>query len=327
VRRREFIALLGGAAVLPPLAAGSQQQAKIPRIAYLTPVGSRNPVEEAFEVYLQRLGWVRDRNIQIEFRYASERRETIATIIAEIASLRLDLVVVWSQAMAVPLMQADPQTAIVFLTVDVDPIEAGLVSNLARPGGRVTGITTASVEMVNKRLQLLKEVLPTLACAAVLLPTENRAEAAPPLQRLAAAARKLSINLVEVEVMAPSELEVAIRRAKDQGAEAVDVWSSGFGFSFAKQIADIANANGLPTIHPFREGAFSGCLLAYGADLKEQARRGAVYVDKILRGTEPGSLPVELNSKYELIVNLKTAKSLGLTVPPILLGRADQVIE
>jgi len=325
MKRREFIA--GGTAALWPLAADSQQPAKILRIAYLTPVASRNAHEVAFEESLNELGWVRGRNIEIEFRYAAGRRETIAPIIAEVASMSLDLVVVWSKPLAVALMQAAPQIVMVFLTTDNDPVEAGLVSNLAHPGGRITGITVANAEINLKRLQLLKEAVPTLTVIAVLFPTEYRGYEGSILDALAASARGLSVNLSVVEVEGASEVEVAIERAKNRGVQAIYVWPSGFTFFFAKQIADVCNANGLPTIHPYGEGAFSGCLLAYGADLKEQARRGAAYADKILRGAKPGSLPVEQMSKYELIINLKTAKSLGLTIPLTLLARADEVIE
>jgi putative ABC transport system substrate-binding protein len=142
-----------------------------------------------------------------------------------------------------------------------------------------------------------------------------------------AGAKKFSVALDEFIVEAPTDLDVVIKRAKELGAQAVYIWPSGFAYAFAKQISDVVNANGLPSVHPYKEGAVSGCLLAYAADLKETARRGAAYVDKILKGTRPGDLPVEQMSRYELTINLITAKALGLTVPSTLLARADQVIE
>jgi putative ABC transport system substrate-binding protein len=296
------------------------------RIGYVTPAAGPNPVDEEFLGSLQQLGWVRDRNIKIEYRSSGGRPKNIAPMIAEVVGLELDLLVVWGQQLALSLIQAAPRTAMVFLVTDFDPIEGGLVSNLAHPGGNVTGISVANIQIIAKRLQLLKEAVPTLTCVAVLFSTE-RTRSSAGIDALAAAAVAFTIKLDEIEVETPLALEEAIHSAKGRGAQALYVWPTGFAYSFAKQISEVANANGLPSIHYVKEGALAGCLLSYAADLKEQVRRGAAYADKILRGTAPGNLAVEQMSKYELVINLNTAKKLGLTLPPSLLARADEVIE
>lgn len=228
--------------------------------------------------------------------------------------------------LALAVKQAAPQNPVVFLG-HADPIEFGVVSNLAHPGGNVTGIAgNASEQIAAKRLEFLKEVLPSLARVAVLSSTE-RNRSSGEVNAFKAAAKAIRVQLDEIEVDVPEALEAAIRAAKDRGVQGVYVWAGGFSFAFGKQISDIANTHGLPSIHPFRQSALAGGLLAYASDLREMARRGAAYVDKILRGTQAGSLPVEQMSKYELLINVKTAKVLGLTIPPALLVRADEVID
>jgi ABC-type uncharacterized transport system substrate-binding protein len=239
--------------------------------------------------------------------------------------LKLDAVVAWSPPIALAVKRAT-QVPLVFL-ITFDPIEVGLVSNLAAPEGNVTGITSlASLEIIAKRLQLLKEVTPSMRSVGVLLSTEQLRSRGGG-DALIRAASGLNLELRDVVVTTPADLALAIRNAKEQGAEALYVWPTGFAFSFGKQIADLAIEYRLPSLYPFREGALSGGLLAYAADLKQSARRGAEYIDKILNGVQPSSLPVEQLSKYDLLINLKTAKALGLEVPAQLLARADEVIE
>ena len=321
MNRRSLISLLGGAAAWP-LAAHA---APVKRIAYLGPSAGRSRIEGAFEEVLRQRGWVLGENIAIEYRYTSGRQDAIAPIVAEIAALKLDAIVAWSPPLALAMKRAT-QVPLVFL-ITFDPIEVGLVSNLAAPEGNVTGITSlASLDIIAKRLQLLKEAAPSLRSVAVLLSTEQiRSRGGN--DALIAAARELNLELHDVEVVTPADLAFAIRRAKEQGAEALYVWPSGFAFSFGKQIADLAIAHRLPSLHPFREGALSGGLLAYAADLKQSAQLGAEYISKILNGAHPSGLPVQQLSKYDLLINLKTAKALGLEVPPTLLARADELIE
>jgi putative ABC transport system substrate-binding protein len=325
MRRREFITLFGGAAAWP-LAANAQQRGKVSLIGYVSPFAGRNVVDEAFEDGLQQLGWVKGQNIRFEYRYASGRQDAFSPLVSEVVDLGSDALVTIGSPLSLAAKRASTQIPIVFL-ITFDPVDIGLVSNLARPGGNVTGVTgLATDEIFAKRLQLAMKLVPSVARIAVLLsPEQTRFSRAK--DALATAAKVLGVELYDLEVQAPSDLEGAIRKAKDQGKQALYIWPNGFNYSFAKPICDIADANRLPSIWPVREGAQAGGLLAYGADLREGARRVAAYVDKILRGTPPGTLPVEQLSKYELLVNLKTAKALGLDVPPSLLALADEVIE
>jgi putative ABC transport system substrate-binding protein len=326
MRRREFVSLIGGAAVTWPLAARAELARNVARIGYLSPTAGRNPNSHAFEGTLQQLGWVKGHNVIIEYRHTGGRQDTVAPLVAEIVGLGVDVIVAWGPPLSLAAKRATTQIPLVFL-LTFDPVDIGLVSNIARPGGNVTGITSlASLEIFAKRLQLLKEVVPSLSRVAVLVSTEQtRSERAK--DALSAAAKALSVELADIEVRVLADLEGAIRLAKHHGAQAVYAWPSGFTFSFAKQISDTATANQLPSVHSFREGALAGGLLAYAADTPEVARRGAAYVDKVLRGAPPGDLPVEQLSKYELLINLKTAKALDLTVPSTLLATADEVIE
>jgi len=326
MKRREFIGLLGGTAVAWPLAARAKQQGKVALIGYVSPFAARNYYDEAFEDGLQQLGWVKGQNIRIEYRYASGRQDAFSPLVSEVLALGLDALVTIGSPLSLAAKRASTQIPLVFF-ITFDPVDIGLVSNLARPGGNVTGVTGLTTdETFGKHLQLATQLLPSAARIAVLLSTEqtrfSRAKDA-----LATAAKVLGVELYDLEVQAPSELEGAIRNVKDQGIQALYIWPNGFNFSFAKQISDIANANRLPSIYPFREGVLAGGLLAYGADGKDTGRRLAAYVDKILRGTSPGTLPIEQLSKYELLINLKTAKALGLYVPPSLLALANEVIE
>ena len=208
-----------------------------------------------------------------------------------------------------------------------DPIDIGLVSDLAHPGGNVTGVTgIGSIEIFAKRLQLLTELVPSLSHVAVLVSTEQQGSSGPK-DALARAAKSLGLELREFQVKVPSDLDAAMRSAKDWGAQGLYTFPGGLTFSFPKQIADAANGYHLATVGSHSEIASAGGLLAYAVDLKEMARRGAWYVDKILRGTPPGDLPFEQASKYQLFINAGTARTLGLTVPPNLIAVADKVIE
>ena len=209
-----------------------------------------------------------------------------------------------------------------------DPVQLGLVSNLARPGGNVTGVSgTAAVEEYAKRLALLKEAVPSITRVTVLVAPDGRAVMDIARSTMTAAANTLRLELHEVQMEAPAQFEATVRKAKDQGAQALYVWPSGFAFVFGPRLADIALVNRLPSIHSFSESAAAGGLLSYAASQTDIGRRGAVYVDKILKGAKPADLPVEQPTKFELVINLKTAKALGLTIPPTLLLRADRVIE
>ena len=311
--------------MLAPLIAEAQQTGKIQTIGYLSPATPRNPLDEAFERSLEALGWLQNQNIRFEGRYAEGRNDALPSLAAELVQLNVDLLVAWSPAGAVAAKRATSQLPVVFLAVG-DPVAFGLVSSVARPGGNLTGISfDAAVDTYAKGLQLLKEAVPALTRVALLLTSGPRTEIG--RQTMASAARELKLELHEVVVATPAELDVAVRKAKDQGAQGLYIWPSGLTLSSGKQLSALALANRLPSIHPFRESAVAGGLLSYAPSLTDIAGRGAVYVDKILRGARPADLPVEQPTKFELVINLKTAKALGLTIPQTLLLRADQVIE
>jgi putative ABC transport system substrate-binding protein len=304
----------------------AQSASKVVRIGYLSPAASRTPADQAFEDALRGHGWIAGQNISIEYRYSAGQQDATARLTTEIVNSDPNIIVVWGPAFALAAKRATTTTPIVFFIL-TDPVAWGIVRSYAHPGGNITGITTfASNEIIAKFLEFSKEAVPSLARLAVLFSTEqtvNREHKAV----MAAAAKSLSIELDEIEIGEPSDLASEVPKAKDRGAQALFVWPTGLAFSFAKQISDVALTNRLPSIHPYTEGALAGGLLGYGPDFTEEARRGAAYVDKILKGDRPSGLPVEQVSKYELVVNLKTAKALGLTVPPALLARADEVIE
>ena len=312
---------------LTPLIAETQQAGKIARVGYFSPAVPPNPVDTAFEQSLQRLGWLRDQNIKIEYRHSRGRQDIIGPLVAELVDLKVDVLVAWGLHGALAAKQATSQIPVVFLTAfSFDPVDAGLVSSIARPGRNATGVAVFGLETDAKRLQLLKEAVPALRRIALLLSSEQNVTSERK-RMLVAAAKELGLEIRETEVNALSGLEAAVRRAKDQGAQALYVWPSGFTFSFGEQISEFSLANRLPSIHGYRESVKARGLLSYGPSVTEIARHGAIYVDKILRGARPGDLPVEQPTRFELVINLKTAKALGLTIPQTILLRADQVIE
>jgi putative ABC transport system substrate-binding protein len=308
------------------LGAAAQPTGKTARVGYLTPVTGRNQVEEAFEQALQELGWSRGQNLTIESRYAGGRQDTIAPLVAEIVGRNPDVIVANGPGFGLAVKQATGQIPVVFLSMLAAPVDLGLVSNVAHPGGNLTGIGIYELGLDAKRLELLKEAVPALRRIALLLSSEQTLTSKR-RQHLTAAAQALQLDVDETQVTTPAELEAAIRQAKTRDAQALYVVPSGFMFSFSHDIAALALAQQLPSIQAFREGVLAGGLLAYGPSPQNVLRRGAVYVDKILRGAKPGDLPVEQPTKFDLFINLKTAKALGLTMPPSLLVQAEQVIE
>jgi putative ABC transport system substrate-binding protein len=325
MNRRAFLGALGGSFLAAPLAAEAQQGKTTPKVGYLSPAVGPNPVDEVFEQSLQGFGWVRDQNVRIERRYSGGRQDALGPLAAELVGLGVDVLVAWSPAGALAAKRATSQIPVVFLGAG-DPVSFGLVSNVSRPGGNVTGVSfDASLGIYPKGLQLLKEAVPALTHVVLLAESGPRTTVG--RRTMIAAAKELGLQIDEVVVETPAGLDEAIRKAKDQGAQALYIWPSGFTFSFGKQISDTALANRLASIHGFRESATAGGLLSYAPSLTDIGRRGAVYVDKILRGARPGDLPVEQPTKFELVINLKTAKALGLAIPPGVLAIADEVIE
>jgi putative ABC transport system substrate-binding protein len=323
MRRRDFIAT----AIWALLArSGLAADSKLVRIGYLSPAASRTPADAAFEDALSQRGWIADQNIRIDYRYSAGQQTATAALTADVIKSVPDVILAWGPAFALAAKRATTTIPIIFLVL-TDPVAWGLVHSYAHPEGNVTGVTTfASNEIIAKFLALSKEAVPPLARLAVLFSTEQVVNSEHKAT-MAAAARSLAIELDEIKVGDMSDIAPSVEEAKNDGADALFVWPTGFAFSFAKQIADSALANRLPSIHPYREGALAGGLLGYGPDFSQEARRGAAYADKILKGDRPSSLPIEQMSKYELVLNLKTAKALGLTIPTSLLVRADEVIE
>jgi ABC-type uncharacterized transport system substrate-binding protein len=324
MRRRAFISLLGGAAAWP-LAARGQQPSKLPLVGYLgvTTPTSQTQTVAAFVQRLRDFGWIEGRTVAIEFRWAEGRSERFSEITAEFVRLKVD-VIVTSGAGAAAAKQGTSTIPIVFSTA-ADPIRSGLVMSLARPGGNVTGLSSQQTDLAGKRIELLREAVPSFRRLAVLANIGN-ATAALEMEEAQAAAKKLGFHV----------LAAAIRRAEDIGptfdaiegrADALYVCGDPLQFTHRIRINTLALGLRLPTIVPRREEAEAAGLMSYGPDALHLARRAAEYVDKILRGAKPADLPVEQPTKFELVVNLTTAKALGLTVPPTLLARADEVIE
>jgi putative ABC transport system substrate-binding protein len=325
ISRRAFLGSLAGGLLAAPFTAEAQQPRKVWRIGYLSPAEAHNPIEEAFERSMKDLGYVEGRDIRLERRYTGGHAEAFPRLATELVDLGVDVLVVWSPAGAIAAKRATSQCPVVFLAVG-DPVAFGLVSSEVRPGGNLTGMSfDVSQDIYAKSLQLLKEVVPSLIRVALLFSSEVPQPKT--RQTLLAAAKGLKLELQDVIVATPAELEGAVRNAKDRGAQALHILPSGLAYSSRKELADLALSHRLASIHPFREGALAGGLLSYAPSLVGIAERGAVYVDKILKGAKPGDLPVEQPTKFELVINLKTAKALGLTIPQSLLARADQVVE
>jgi putative ABC transport system substrate-binding protein len=332
VRRREFITLLGGATAAWPLGARAQQAARIARIGYLITGALESPEtninRDAFRQGLNELGYIEGRNIVIEYRSADGKIERLPGLATELVGLRVDLIV----AQATPAGRAAQQattTIPIVVTAMGDPVRDGLVASLARPGGNITGTTFLGPELVPKRLSFLRELLPTISRVAVLWHPGAFSEPTirEMLNEVAQAARRLGVQLQLVEVRSADEFDHAFTTMVGARAEALFQFPSTLLFNERRRIVDLAARHRLPAMFNAREFVQLGGLIAYGANLAELNRRAAAYVDKILKGAKPSDLPVEQPTKFELFINLKTAKALGLAVPDRLLVGADEVIE
>jgi ABC-type uncharacterized transport system substrate-binding protein len=325
LKRREFITLLGGAAVVWPLATRAQQAGKIRTIGILNAGSAGVPSAVVLPDALRELGWIERKNIVFERRYAENRVERLPELAAELVRLNVDVIV--GLGTLAPLAAKRATTTIpIVMTAAGDPLGSGLVASLARPGGNVTGMSLMAPDLGGKRLELLKELLPRLARVAVLW---NAANPYPALvfKETQAAGRTLGIEVQSLEVRDPRDFDGAFEALRRQRPDALITVEDPLTFNYMKLIADFAAGQRLPTLHGFREDVAAGALMSYGANLADLFRRAAGYVDKILRGAKPADLPVQQPTKFELVINLTTAKALGLTVPPSLLARADEVIE
>jgi putative ABC transport system substrate-binding protein len=320
---RKFLIWLLPTVFLTNLSFAQPQPAKIPRIGYLSSGSpSTNPdFREAFRQGLRDLGYVEGKNIMIEYRWAEGKFDRVPELATELVRLKVDVILAPNSAIARAAKKAT--TTIPIVMVNAGNLD-GLVISLARPGGNITGLTNVSSDLGGKRLELLKEILPRLDRVAVLI-TELESQA---LKEIKAAAPSLQIQLQILEVRVANDLERAFAAATKERAGALAVVSGGSGLLLRnrKQIAELAVKNRLPTIFPQISYMSAGGLMSYSANEIDMYRRAATYVDKILKGRKPADLPVEQPMKFEFVINLKTAKQIGLTIPPNVLARADRVI-
>ena len=326
MRRREFIALLGGAATWPTGAARAQQATKLPTIGFLvagTPA-SHGQWVAAFVQRLRELGWIEGHSIAIEYRWAEGRTERAAEIAAELVRHKVDVVVTSGTAVVVAAKQATSDIPIVFAAAG-DPVGTGLVASLARPGGNVTGLSLQLTDLAAKRLVLLREVIPGLGRLAILANVGGPAVMLD-MREVEAAARTLRLEVIKLEIRQGEDIAPAFEALKGR-AEALYVANDPLVDTQRIRISTLALAARLPTMYGSRGHIEAGGLMSYGANFPDMFRRAADIVDKILKGAKPADLPVEQPTNFELVINLKTAKALGLTVPPLLLARADEVIE
>ncbi len=316
--------------IVVPLAAEAQQAGKtVPRIGYLdggAPLSPNSVRIQAFRQGLRELGYVEGQNIAIEWRFAEGQADRLSGLAAELVRLKVDAIVTGGAGATRPAKEATATVPIIMVQ-DSDPVESGFVTSLARPGGNVTGLSTLHPAMSVKRLEMLKELLPRLSRVAFfgtsIWPGNARG-----LRETELAAGQLRVRLQYVDVSRPKDFEIAFQAAGKAQAEAVIllVWGPLIN-PRRKEIAELAIKSRLATIYRERESVEAGGLMAYGPNIPELFRRAAYYVDRILKGAKPADLPVEQPTKFELVINLKTAKALGLTIPQTLLLRADQVIE
>jgi putative ABC transport system substrate-binding protein len=324
MRRREFITLLGGGAAGWPLAARAQQAGKLPVIGFLgADAAAFSPWTAAFVARMREVGWIEGRNIAIEYRWSEGRPERYAEIAAEFVRLKVDVIVTVGSAVPT-LKQATADIPIVF-AVAIDPVGNGLVASLARPGGNVTGLSIQAAELAGKRLELLREVVPQLHRLAIMFDAGNP-QPTLEMDETQAAARTLSLEVAPLEIRRAEDIAPAFEALKPP-ADALYVAVDQLVVANLTQILTLALGARLPTMFSTREFVKAGALMSYGPNYSDMFRHSAEYVDKILRGTKPGDIPVEQPTKFELVINSTTAKALGLNVPPMLLASADEVIE
>jgi putative ABC transport system substrate-binding protein len=336
---RKIAAMLRGVAVIAvlalsllaaPLAAEAQQAAKVARIGYLSTNLAANPhMQEAFRQGLRDLGYVEGRNVVIEYRDSEGKLERLPALAAELVALKVDVIVAAaSNHFALAAKQATRTIPIVFAAAS-DPVASGLVTSLARPGGNVTGAAVITSELVGKRLELLTQAVPGVSRVAVLwLPgalgerTEKEM-----LKDADVAARALGVRLQFVEVRGPADFDLAFSDMTRARAGALTVLPSNMFLREHSRLVDLAAKHRLPAVYTVKEYVDAGGLMSYGPNVADLFRRAATYVDRILKGAKPGDLPVEQPTKFELVINLKTARTLGLTIPPSVLSQADRIID
>ena len=322
MKRRVFVTGFAGL-LAAPRAAEAQPEGKVPRIGFLS--DSRQPWDEGFRQGLRELGYVAGHNITIEYRYGEGKFERLPGLAAELVRLNVDLVVAGGTQATSSAKQATGVIPIV-MGVSADPVGNGFVASLARPGGNITGLTSLSPDLSGKRLALLKEIVPRLSRVSVLWNSGNPDNASQ-LREAEAAANALGVQLLPIGVRSSNEFDKAFSVINNARADVLYTLGDSLFANNRKRIVDFAAKNQLASMFSTRQAVEAGGLVSYGTDFVDLFRRAAIYVDKILKGAKPADLPIEQRTKFELVINLKTAKALGLTILPSLLLRADQVIE
>ena len=329
IRGVALVAVLAVSLLAAPLAVDAQQAGKVPRIGFLgvTSPSDRPSHLDAFRQRLRELGWVEGQNIVIDYRYAEGRVDRLPDLAAELVRLKVDLIVASAGTQAATAAKNATETIPIVMIYVRDPVGTGLIASLARPGGNVTGVSgSAGLELFAKQLELLKETVPKIRRVAIL---SNPANAYHQLaiREVNVAARSLGVQLQLLEARGPNEFDGAFAAMATERVGALLVLSDAIFSSHRTRLADLAARSRLPAAYGVRESVEAGGLMSYGPSFLDLYRRSAAYVDKILKGAKPADLPVEQPTKFELVINLKTAKALGLTVPDTLLARADEVIE
>jgi len=322
--RRSALALAALSLVILPCGTGAQTAGKVYRVGYLSMAPGPSPRSEALQQGLRALGYVEGQNLTIEYRWADGKVERAQSEAAELARAKVDVIVTGGPQTTRVARDATTTIPIV-MAVDYDPVGAGFVASLARPGGNVTGLSAINPELSGKRLELLKAAVPRLSRLAVVWnPAEPNSESY--VRETQSAARTLDVQVQSLEIHSVQDLEKAFRAASRDHANALSVLTDPVTLYHRKEVVDLAAKHRLPAIYSERLFVEAGGLMSYGANDRELHLRAAAYVDKILKGAKPSDLPVELPTKYELVISLKTAKVIGLTLPPALLARADDII-
>ncbi len=330
MRRRDLIAILGGVVIAWPRALVAQSIDRVRRIGVLAVLAESDPLMQrrlsAFEQALEELGWAKGRNIRIDYRSYANDTKLAVTLAKELVGLASDVLVGQTTPVLTALQQATQAIPIVFVLV-ADPVAQGFVASLARPGGNITGFTNFEFSMAGKWLEMLKETAPRLAHVALVFNPETAPFYPLFLHSLEAAGRSLAVEVTASPVRDDAEIERAVAALGRDAGGGLVVMPDAFTGVHRERIIELAARYRVPAVYPFRFFAASGGLFSYGADEVDLYRRAAGYVDRILKGTKPSDLPVQEPTKFELVINLKTAKALGLTIPLALLARADEVIE
>ena len=326
MRRREFITLLGGAVAAWPLVARAQQAGRVPKVGLLSS-GTQAGQGQRVAAFLQRmreLGWIEGRTVVLEVRWAEGRPERFTEIAAEFVRLKVDVIITYGTAAVIAAKQVTSIIPIIFAAAN-DPIGSGLVAGLARPGANVTGLSLQSTDLAAKRFELLREVLPNVRRFAMLTNSSNPSNV-PERKEIQAAARSLALTVDLLEIQRAQDIAPAVEGLKGQ-VEALYVSPDPVLMANRISINTLANVARMPTISAQREFVEAGGLMSYGPSFADLFRRCGDIVDKILRGTAPADIPVEQPTKFDLVINLTTARALGIEIPPTLLARADEVIE